>query len=235
MIFVDLPGGRVAFSGRRGGVSSGPFESLNLGLKTDDDSASVLENRQRLADAIGLDHKRIARVWQEHGTEIVSWGAPPTVNGFAETGDPIDHADGQTTTVPGLGLLIMVADCLPIALIGGGRVAMLHCGWRPLAGGMIEKALKLFDAPPAAAIGPGISQKHYEVGPEVLGQFADIPGVADGRLLSLRGVAAAKLRAGGVTHIEDVDRCTYAEADEFFSHRRDDGVTGRQAGIAWLT
>jgi YfiH family protein len=234
MIRVDLPGGQVVFSTRRGGVSEGPFASLNLGLKTDDTEESVLENRRRLAAELGLDSRRIARVWQEHGTEIVRWDEAPTSD-FGASGDPIDHADGQTTTLPGLGLLIMVADCLPIALIGPGRVAMLHCGWRPLAGGIIEKALGLFDEPPAAAIGPGISQRHYEVGPEVLAEFADIDGVAAGRMLNLRGVAAAKLRAGGVTHIEDVDRCTYAEAGEFFSHRRDRGVTGRQAGIAWLT
>jgi hypothetical protein len=112
---------------------------------------------------------------------------------------------------------------------------MLHCGWRGLAGGIVERALAAFDDVPAAAIGPGIGPCHYEVGPEVLEAFADLDGVASGRMLDLKAVAAAKLRAGGVAHLHDVDRCTYCEPHAFFSHRRDDGVTGRQGGMVWRT
>jgi polyphenol oxidase len=139
--------------------------------------------------------------------------------------------DGHTTGESGLGLLVLVADCLPVALAGGGRVAMLHCGWRPLAGGIIEKALERFDEPPAAAVGPGIGRCCYEVGPEVLEAFSGLEGVADGRMLDLRAVAEAKLRAAGVERIEHVDECTSCRPDLYFSHRRDDGVTGRQAGL----
>jgi copper oxidase (laccase) domain-containing protein len=134
-----------------------------------------------------------------------------------------------------LGLLVLVADCLPVALVAPGRAAMLHCGWRPLAAGLVEKALDSFDEPPAAAIGPGIGKCCYEVGPEVLAEFADLEGVADGRMLDLRAVVRRKLEARGVRQIEDVDLCTSCRADLFFSHRRDDGVTGRQGGVAWLT
>jgi copper oxidase (laccase) domain-containing protein len=112
---------------------------------------------------------------------------------------------------------------------------MLHCGWRPLAGGIVEKALATFDSPPAAAIGPGIGRCCYEVGEEVLAEFADLDGVADGRMLDLRMVVRRKLEAAGVSVIEDVDLCTSCRADLFFSHRRDNGVTGRQGGVAWLT
>ena len=122
----------------------------------------------------------------------------------------LEKVDGHTTTVAGLGLLVLVADCLPVALAGGGRVTMLHCGWRGLAGGIIEKALARFDAPPAAAIGPGIGRCCYEVGPEVLDAFAELDGVASGRMLDLRAVAAAKLREAGVDRIEDTDLCTAA-------------------------
>ena len=108
---------------------------------------------------------------------------------------------------------------------------MLHCGWRGLAGGIVESALASFDAPPAAALGPCIGACCYEVGQEVLDAFADLDGVARGRMLDLRAVAEAKLRAGGVSAVEHVDLCTSCNPDLLFSHRRDAGVTGRQCGI----
>ena len=141
--------------------------------------------------------------------------------------------DGHLTDAEELGLLVLVADCLPVALAGGGRVAMLHCGWRGLAGGIVEAALERFDEPPAAAIGPGIGRCCYEVGPEVLKAFSDLDGVADGRMLDLRAVARQRLEAGGARVLEDVDLCTNCRPDLFFSHRRDDGVTGRQGGLVW--
>ncbi len=133
----------------------------------------------------------------------------------------------------GLGLLVLVADCLPVALAGGGRVAMLHCGWRGLAAGIVERALATFDTPPAAAIGPGIGGCCYEVGEEVLAAFRGLSGVASGRMLDLAAIARRKLEAGGVERIEDVGLCTSCRPDLFFSHRRDRGVTGRQSGVVW--
>ena len=142
--------------------------------------------------------------------------------------------DGHLTRAPGLGLLVLVADCLPVALAGGGQVAMVHCGWRGLAGGILERAVERFDEPPAAAIGPGIGQCCYEVGEEVLAAFSELDGVAAGAMLDLRAVVRLKLQAGGVRDIEDVDLCTSCREDLFFSHRRDNGVTGRQGGMAWI-
>jgi YfiH family protein len=234
-IDVELPGGRVAFSTRRGGVSEGPYESLNLGILTDDDQARVAENRDLLAGDIGLDPERVAMGWQVHGADIREWTEAPRGGGYASPGAELEKVDGHATAVPGLGLLVLVADCLPVALIGSGRAAMLHCGWRPLAAGIVERALAGFPEPPAAAIGPGIRRCCYEVGEEVLAEFADLDGVADGRMLDLRMVARRKLEAAGVTQIEDVDLCTSCRKDLFFSHRRDKGVTGRQGGVAWLT
>lgn len=221
MIDVALPGARILFSTRHGGVSSGPYESLNLGILTDDDRGLVAENRRRVLDAAGVE--AVAFGHQVHGARLVEWDGP--------SGDPLEHADAHATSEPGLGLLVLVADCLPVALAAPGRVAMLHCGWRGLAAGILESALATFAEPPAAALGPCIGQCCYEVGPEVLDAFADIDGVADGRMLSLRGVAEARLRAAGVTAVEHVDLCTSCRPDLFFSHRRDDGVTGRQCGI----
>jgi copper oxidase (laccase) domain-containing protein len=110
-------------------------------------------------------------------------------------------------------------------------VAMLHCGWRPLAGGILEKALERFERTPAAAVGPGIGGCCYEVGEDVLEAFADVAGAASGRMLDLRAVISARLAAAGVTDVQHDDHCTYCEPELYFSHRRDNGVTGRQAGI----
>jgi len=235
-IDVELPGGRVTFSTRQGGVSEGPYESLNLGILTDDDQDKVAENRTRLAGAVGLEPGHVAMGWQVHGADILEWDEAPDGGGYASPGAELTKVDGHATSVPGLGLLVLVADCLPVALVAPGRAAMLHCGWRPLASGIVEKALASFgDEPPAAAIGPGIGRCCYEVGEEVLAEFADLEGVASGRMLDLRMVVRRKLEAGGVSVIEDVDLCTSCRPDLFYSHRRDDGVTGRQGGIAWLT
>jgi YfiH family protein len=234
-IDVDLPGGRAAFSTRRGGVSQGPYESLNLGILTDDDQSHVAENRGLLVDDVGLDAERVAMGWQVHGSDIREWLEAPAGGGYASPGAELPRVDGHTTGVPGLGLLVLVADCLPVALMAPGRAAMLHCGWRPLAAGIVEDALATFEEPPAAAIGPGIGRCCYEVGEEVLAEFEDLDGVASGRMLDLRMVVRRKLEAAGVERIEDVDLCTSCRGDLFFSHRRDGGVTGRQGGIAWLT
>jgi YfiH family protein len=143
--------------------------------------------------------------------------------------------DGHLTAVPGVALLVLVADCYPVALSDGKRAAMLHCGWRPLAGGIVEKAVAEFDSPPAAAVGPGIGGCCYEVGPEVAERFADVPGAVDGRMLDLRRVISARLSMAGVSEVAHLDRCTSCEPELYFSHRRDRGLTGRQAGLCVLT
>jgi YfiH family protein len=224
---LGLPGARAVFSTRRGGVSQGPYESLNLGLLTDDEPDRVGENRARLAREAELDAGRVVMGWQVHGADIQAWDGP------AEGAPP--RVDGHTTTEAGLAMLVLVADCYPVALSDGKRAAMLHCGWRPLAGGIIEKAVAGFDEPPAAAVGPGIGGCCYEVGPEVAERFADVPHALDGRMLDLRKVISARLAAAGVTEVEHLDRCTSCEAELYFSHRRDNGVTGRQGGLCVLT
>jgi polyphenol oxidase len=230
---VALPGARAAFSTRHGGVSEGRYESLNLGILTEDDPHRVKENRNRLAARVGLDAGRIAMGWQVHGAELKEWGTPPDGGGYARSGAELDHVDGHVTREPGVGLLVLMADCLPVALSSGDRVAMLHCGWRGLAEGIVERGVAAFDEPPAAAVGPGIGPCCYEVGEEVLAAFSDLDGVARGRRLDLRAVAHRKLETAGVREIEDVDLCTSCREDLFFSHRRDGGVTGRQGGLIW--
>jgi hypothetical protein len=229
---VRLPNATVTFTTRRGGVSEGPYESLNLGILTDDLRERVTENRRRAAARAEVAPERIAMGWQVHGTELRDWTAPPPERAYAEPGGKeLERVDGHLTREPGLGLLVLVADCFPVALSDGEQVAMLHCGWRPLAGGIVERALARFESVPAAAVGPGIGACCYEVGDEVLAEFSAIEGAASGRMLDLRAVIAAKLAAAGVVDVRHVDRCTSCEPELYFSHRRDQGVTGRQAGI----
>ena len=233
---LELPGARAIFSTRQGGVSEGPYESLNLGILTDDEPDRVVENRGRLAREAGVDAGRVVMGWQVHGTDLREWDGPDPQVAYAQPGDKeLPRVDGHVTSAVGLALLVLVADCYPVALSDGKRAAMLHCGWRPLAGGIVEKAVASFDSPPAAAVGPGIGGCCYEVGPEVAERFADVPGAVEGRMLDLRRVIDARLRAAGVSAIEHLDRCTSCEPDLYFSHRRDQGLTGRQGGLCVLS
>ncbi|MEA2365372.1 MAG: purine-nucleoside/S-methyl-5-thioadenosine phosphorylase / adenosine deaminase [Thermoleophilaceae bacterium] len=229
---MRLPNATATFTTRQGGVSEGPYESLNLGILTDDLPDRVTENRRRAAAQASVAPERMAMGWQVHGTELRDWTEPPPERAYAEPGGKdLERVDGHLTREPALGLLVLVADCFPVALSDGEQVAMLHCGWRPLAGGIVEQALSRFGSVPSAAVGPGIGGCCYEVGDEVLEAFSAIEGVASGRMLDLRAVIAAKLAAAGVVDVQHVDRCTSCEPELYFSHRRDRGVTGRQAGI----
>ena len=231
----DIGDARVLFSTRAGGVSEGPYESLNLGLLTGDDRQRVIENRTRLAASVDVEPDNVAMGWQVHGTDIREWDEPDPDHAFMDPQGGHLKVDGHILRRPDMAALVLVADCLPVAIAGDGAVAMLHCGWRGLAGGIIGAGVERMGGAVAAAVGPGIGRCCYEVGDEVLNAFAGYEGVADGRMLDLRAVADAQLRAAGVGEIRHVDLCTSCRPDLFFSHRRDDGVTGRQGGIAWLT
>jgi YfiH family protein len=231
---VSLPGTEVLFSTREGGFSEGAFESLNLGLLTGDDRETVIRNRRRLAEVAGVAPENVAMGWQVHGTDIEEWEGPDPDTAFLDPQGGHLKVDGHLTRQRDLAALVLVADCLPVAIAGDGCVAMLHCGWRGLAGGLIGKASERMYAR-GAAIGPGIGQCCYEVGDEVLEAFASYEGVADGRMLNLRAIAEQQLRSAGIEKVEHVDYCTSCSPDLFFSHRRDNGVTGRQGGMAWLT
>lgn len=221
-IDLELPGARVRFTGRAGGVSEGPYASLNLGRWTDDDPAAVEENRRRAADATPVAFAR-----QVHGTRVVALDAAP--GSAAE----IAEADGVVTRAHGVAAMVLTADCVPVALAAPNAVAMVHAGWKGLSGGVLEAGVAALqaDGPVHAAIGPAAGACCYEVGPEVAERFPD--WALDGRRLDLKGVAAARLRAAGVAHVHDVGRCTMCEPDVFFSHRASGPVTGRQGGLAW--
>ena len=234
-IGIDLPGAFVLFTTRRGGVSEGPFESLNLGLWTQDEPERVAANRDRLAALVGIHQARLAHGRQVHGAGVRRLSHPP---------DPLAYppeADGQATSAPRIAPLVLVADCLPIALAGQGAVAALHAGWRGLAAGVIEEGVSAVRALGkegrlAAAIGPGAGGCCYRVGGEVLARFARHPEAiardGDGGRLDLKAIAAARLRAAGVDAVHDSEVCTIcSDPGLFFSHRRDGERTGRQAGV----
>jgi YfiH family protein len=231
-IAIELPGARALFTTRRGGVSGGPYASLNLGRLTDDESWAVTHNRALITERLGVT---LAYGRQVHGVRVARVVSPPDPRAAPQL------ADGQATTLRGVAPMVFTADCLPVAVAGEGAVAMLHAGWRGLADGVIAegaRALRELGArgPLVAAIGPGAGPCCYEVGEEVHARFDGLgDGARAGRKLNLKAIAGRQLARAGCTEIHDVGLCTICSATLFFSHRRDRGITGRQAGIAWLT
>jgi polyphenol oxidase len=214
---------RVAFSTREGGVSGGAYASLNLGLLTKDEPVNVEENRRRLCAEVDADPERLALNRQVHGTTVRR----------ASAGDRHERADGLWTDEPGVPMVAMTADCLPVAIARTNgdepALAIVHVGWRGLADGVIASGVQALGGRLAAAIGPAIGPCCYEVGPEVAALFDD--DVVAGRKLDLWSAAERALRAAGVEEVERTDVCTSCHSELFFSHRRDDGVTGRQGVI----
>ena len=226
--------GRVGFGSRVGGISEAPYDSLNIGVLTDDDDAAVMENRTRLAAAVGVEPRDVPIGLQVHKADIAVHDMPQEPSPYAEPGTALEEVDGHVVRHPGLVPLVLTADCLPVALAGPGGVAMLHCGWRGLAAGIVARGAAAVEAT-SAAIGPGIGPCCYEVGPELLDAFADLgAGIADGRMLDLPEVARRLLARAGVERVESAGLCTFCEPDLFFSHRRDKGVTGRMGNLAWI-
>jgi YfiH family protein len=237
---IDLPGARAVFTTRRGGVSKAPYDSFNLGVLVDADKASTVSNRALLARSLGVE---LAYGRQVHGSEVRICQAGTT------PGEPLIEADGVATAAPGVAPMVLAADCLPIAIAGGGAVAMVHAGWKGLASGVVaagvgavrrlgaQRAQPATAAPIAAAIGAGAGACCYEVSDELHDRFAELG--LDRRLgqnLDLKAIAEAQLASAGVDRIDTLPWCTICAPPElFFSHRRDRGVTGRQAGLAWLT
>jgi YfiH family protein len=186
-----------------------------------------------LASVLGRDPDGVVMGRQVHGANLMQHEESQAPRVFADVVGSPDEVDAHSTASADLTPLVMVADCLPVAIVGPGGVAMAHCGWRGLAGGIVAEAVRAVDAK-AAAIGPGIGPCCYEVGEEVLSEFDDLDGVAQGRMLDLPAVATALLERAGVSASESADLCTKCNPDLFYSHRRDGARTGRQAGLVWM-
>ena len=225
----------VAFTTRLGGVSEGAFESLNLGILTDDEPDRVVENRLRACAAVGADPETATMAWQVHGGEVTE--AKP--KGIVER-TTFEQCDGLWTARPGQAMALVTADCHPVALArtdGEPALCVLHVGWRGLLAGIVDSGVAaLGGGPLAAVVGPGIGPCCYEVGEEVSRPFRERFGpevVSDGHV-DLGAATEGALLAAGVQRVERTGHCTSCEPELFFSHRRDGGRTGRQGVIAYI-
>lgn len=224
-------------STRAGGVSGGPYGSLNLGSAVADDPVAVAENQRRFAAALGA-----TPVWLEqvHGARVVR-----LTDDHAAVARPPERADASVSAVPGLACAVRVADCLPVLLAAadGRAVGAVHAGWRGLAAGIVEAAVEalceMAHCEPSSVhawLGPCIGPRAFEVGADVVEAFGggarfSARRRADGSpgwLADLAGLARDRLAAKGVGSIRGGEWCTVEDRSRFFSFRRD-GVTGRMA------
>jgi YfiH family protein len=238
-IEASLPNAKAVFSTRLGGVSDGPYAELNLGILTDDDPVLVQRNRDLLAAAVGRDRDGFAMGLQVHGNKVQSHAGRPPKSAYVTRVDELVEADAQLTTSPDVTPLVLVADCFPVVLSTPGAVGVVHCGWRGIAAGILSAALNRVGGDVenvTAVIGPGIGACCYEVGEEVLTAFTarQLDRAFEGQRLDLGRAIHTELERGGVQSISEIGLCTSCNPQLFFSHRRDGGMTGRQAGLAWL-
>ena len=239
LIRPDWPAPRSvqgAVSTRTGGVSAGPYESLNLGGHVGDQAARVAENRRRLRTALALEAEP---VWlqQEHGTTVTRLGRVSSA--------PV--ADAAVAFEPAQVCAVLIADCLPVLLCdrAGTRVGIAHAGWRGLADGVVEATLAALDCAPGelmAWLGPAIGPEAFEVGEEVRERFLRADPGADGAFVrnargrwqaDLCALARRRLARAGLAAVYGGSMSTHAQPRRFYSHRRE-GVCGRMAALIWL-
>jgi polyphenol oxidase len=219
---------RIAFSTRRGGVSEGPYASLNLGRRTGDDVRRVDENRRIVCSALGAEAGNLALNFQMHSTIVNR--AEAGVRGNAE-------GDAIWTDEPGVPVAALAADCVPVALArreGAPGVAVAHAGWMGLLAGVLENAVETLGGGVEAAIGPSAGPCCYEVGEEVARPYRQRFGdaIMVGGNLDLWRAAELTLNEAGVETVHRVDLCTICNPERFFSHRRDGKPRGVQGVVA---
>lgn len=230
--YEKAPEGVECFvSTRQGGFSTGCYESMNMAVYTDDSPMAVVKNTELLKHAFGLNN--LTCLLQVHGNRVhvVTAENRPSVL-FSE-------GDGLFTTETGAALGVLTADCYNVFLAGRKGVAVLHCGHKSVSSDIMTEGVRMFekynDFPVFAGIGPGISAENYEVGPELAEKFAKIceksVSEKNGHYhLCLRTAIAENLTGHGIKNIEHMNACTFADR-EFYSYRRDKGLTGRMMGV----
>src|SRR5271169_4568566 len=228
---LALPGVRHAFFTRRGGVSAGVYASLNGGTGSRDSANLVADNRTRMAAALGVGPDRLLTAYQIHSPHVVTIEAP-------WTSETRPRADAIVTRMRALAIGVTTADCGPVLFADpqAGVIGAAHAGWRGALAGGIEATVEAMERLGAArghiraAIGPMIRQSNYEVGPDLIARFAAEDGASSRffapasrnghALFDLGGYVAARLVRTGVSEVEDLGLCTYADPDRFFSYRR---------------
>jgi len=228
---LALTGIRHAFFTRAGGVSSGLYATLNGGVGSQDDAGKVVENRARMAAAVAVEPQRLLTAYQTHSPKVVVAEAPWTTENRPQ-------ADAIVTRMRALAIGVTTADCGPVLFADphAGVIGAAHAGWRGALTGVIETtvaAMERLGAAPGqirAAIGPMIRQSNYEVGPDLVARFRAedaaasrffAPARRDGHaMFDLAGYIAVRLKRAGITAVEDVALCTYADPEQFFSYRR---------------
>ena len=231
---------KAFFSTRVGGVSTGTFESLNLGAHVGDDAANVFENRRRMREWLPA-----APGWlnQVHGVNVVRAETVPSLDA-----DQL-KADGVVTAQKRTPCAVLVADCLPVLFCSedGAVVGAAHAGWRGLQRGVLERTIESMNASPTklmAWLGPAIGPNAFEVGLDVFDAFTAVSaedasafkpiiGKGDKYLADIYALARRRLQRAGVQAIFGGQFCTYSDTTRFFSYRRD-GQTGRMAGLIWI-
>lgn len=243
---------RAFITTRKGGFSTGPYSSMNLGDHVGDAAEHVAANRSSLARRVGLEPESLFWLKQVHGLDLADLDQPSARNESPRV------ADGATTTLSSIACVVMTADCMPVLLCdqSGSRVAAVHAGWRGMEQGVIQQALQHFEDPGEvlAYLGPTISQKYFEVGVEVKSAFErrnpdyaeafvpsitnsgeDLDSVAGKYMCDLYSIARILLRSHGVTKIFGGDFCTYRQNRLFYSYRRDGTQSGRMASLIYLS
>jgi hypothetical protein len=231
---------RHGFFGREGGASSGIFAGLNCGQGSTDQAEAVTINRARVAQSMGVEAEALVGVHQVHSADVVTVEGPIPVR---------PRADAMVTRVPGLALSILTADCQPALFADreAGVIGAAHAGWKGTVNGILEATLDAMEQLGArrdrtvVVIGPTISQRAYEVGPEFMDALlAEDPSAArffangqgDRLLFDLPGYGLRRLRDAGVAEAEWTRHCTYSDPRRFFSYRR--SVHGREADYGRL-
>jgi YfiH family protein len=238
---LESAGFLVACTERTGGVSVKPYASLNIGLRSGDDTDAVVENRRRVIAALGT--APFACVRQQHRARVARAGPARAGGGFLDPDQALGDADGIVTTSRGVAMAVLAADCVPVALAApsSGRLAVVHAGWRGVAAGILREALRHFARPDEvrAVIGPAIGPDHYEVGEDVAlavsaatDRGAITKRVGTSLRLDLPATVARILREAGVSKVERAEECTACLPRRFFSHRREGPGTGRQSMVA---
>ncbi len=238
--YLLLPVMTHLFTTRHGGVSSGVYESFNLGINRGDEAENVRENYRRLAGMIGCGRFVFAN--QRH-TDLILRAGPQHVKG--DVFDPVDYvADGLVTREKNIALVVFAADCVPILLEGEGVIAAVHAGWRGTAAGIAAGAVRKMDCAPGsvrAYIGPAIGPCCYDTGRDVPEALLALMGAealpfisrcgGDRYRVDLKGLNRRQLELAGVGHIEVSGECTRCLHEKYWSHRHTGGERGSQCGV----